>query len=188
MPKKLILLIGAPGSGKTTDAKLIAQNHAGQITSYSMGELIAKEIKSGSATGRIEASFVAHGDLVPTAMVVDSALDAIKAAPTQVVLIEGFPRKAKQLNEFCDVVFNSRGELQVIAVIEVRVGEETARKRFLAAGHTQEVFENEMKDYLDSVQDIEKHYEDMNILEIVDGEKDLDSVLADIEAFIKTRI
>lgn len=52
MSKKLILLIGAPGSGKTTDGKLVAKNHANEITSYSMGELIDKEIKSGSATGK----------------------------------------------------------------------------------------------------------------------------------------
>lgn len=121
-------------------------------------------------------------------MVVDAVLDAIKAAPTDIVLIDGFPRKAKQLNEFCDVVFNSKGALQVIAVVEVRVGEATAKERFLAAGHTQEVFENEMSDYLASVADIEKHYADMDILHIVDGEKDLESVIGDIEAFLKTKI
>lgn len=188
MSKKLILLIGAPGSGKTTDGKLIAKNHANEITSYSMGELITKEIKSGSATGKIEAAFVEHGDLVPTAMVVDAVLDAIKAAPTDIVLIDGFPRKAKQLNEFCDVVFNSKGALQVIAVVEVRVGEATAKERFLATGHSEEVFEHEMQDYLASVADIEKHYADMDILKVVDGEKDLESVIGDIEAFLKTKI
>lgn len=188
MSKKLILLIGAPGSGKTTDAKLVAKNHADQITSFSMGELIAKEIKSGSATGHIEAGFVEHGDLVPTAIVIDAVLDAIKSAPTDIVLIDGFPRKEKQLNEFCDIVFNSKGALEVIAAIEVRVGKATAKERFLAAGHSEEVFEHEMRDYLASVKDIEKHYEEENILHIVDGEKDLDSVMADIESFLKTKI
>ena len=187
MSKKLILLIGAPGSGKTTDGKIVAQNHS-EITSYSTGELIQKEIKSGSATGRIEASFVEHGDLVPTAMVVDAVLDAIKAAPTEIVLIDGFPRKPKQLNEFCDIVFNSKGALEVIAAIEVRVSEATAKERFLAAGHSEEVFEHEMRDYLASVADIEKHYGDMNILKVVDGEKDLDAVTAEIEAHLKSLI
>ena len=101
--------------------------------------MIQKEIESGSATGHIEAGFVAHGDLVPTAIVIDAILDAIKAAPTDIVLIDGFPRKEKQLNEFCDIVFNSN-ELEVIAAIEVRVSEATAKERFLAAGHSEEVF------------------------------------------------
>ena len=39
MSKKLILLIGAPASGKTTDGSLIAQNHQ-EITNYSLGNLL----------------------------------------------------------------------------------------------------------------------------------------------------
>ena len=53
MPKKLILLIGAPGSGKSTDAKLIAEKHAKEITSYSTGDLIKAEIAKGTGIGSI---------------------------------------------------------------------------------------------------------------------------------------
>jgi adenylate kinase len=45
--KKLFLIIGAPGSGKTTDAELIAAKHE-NITHYSTGDMFRAEILSGS--------------------------------------------------------------------------------------------------------------------------------------------
>lgn len=187
MSKKIILLIGAPGSGKTTDAQTMAKNHPETITSFSTGELIQKEIESGSAIGNIEKSFVEHGDLVPTGIVLDMVIDAIKKAPTLLVAIDGFPRKEKQLAYFCDFIFN-HNDLEVISVIEVRVGEETARGRFLAAGHSEEVFEHEMRDYLASVEDIEAHFAERGILKIIDGEQSLEQVTEEIEAHLATLI
>ena len=74
----------------------------------------------------------------------------------------------------------------MISVIEVRVGEATAKERFLASGHSEEVFEHEMRDYLASVKDIEAHYEAEGILKIVDGEASLEQVTEEIEAHLKT--
>ena len=50
--KKLFLIIGAPGSGKTTDAELIAIKH-NNITHYSTGDMFRAEVASGSLRGEI---------------------------------------------------------------------------------------------------------------------------------------
>ena len=50
--KKLFLIIGAPGSGKTTDAELIAAKH-NNITHYSTGDMFRAEVASGSQRGQI---------------------------------------------------------------------------------------------------------------------------------------
>ncbi|HIC79233.1 MAG TPA: AAA family ATPase, partial [Sulfurovum sp.] len=42
--KKLFLLIGAPGSGKTTDASLIAKKHSDKIVHYSTGDMLREEV------------------------------------------------------------------------------------------------------------------------------------------------
>jgi len=48
--KKLFLIIGAPGSGKTTDASIIAGKNE-NIVHYSTGDMLREEVASGSELG-----------------------------------------------------------------------------------------------------------------------------------------
>lgn len=185
MPKKLILLIGAPGSGKTTDSRMIAKNHSDTITSYSTGNLIKEEISKGTSIGKIAKGFVEKGDLIPTQIVVELIVDAIKKASTEVVLLDGFPGKEKQLQYFCDHIFNNV-KITLISVIEIKVSEDLAKKRWLASGRSEEIFEHEMASYKESLSEIEAHYDDKHILKVIDGERDLDVVIADIDNHLKT--
>ncbi|MEA3434697.1 MAG: adenylate kinase [Campylobacterota bacterium] len=184
MSKKLILLIGAPGSGKTTDAKLIAEKHSESITSYSTGDLIKEEIQNETAVGNIAKSFVEKGELVPTQIVVELIVDAVNKASTDVILLDGFPGKEKQLQYFCDHIFNN-DKIKLMSVLEIKVNDELAEKRWIASGRSEEVFEQEMKSYKASLSEIEQHYEGKNILKVIDGEKDLDRVIKDIDSYLK---
>ncbi len=183
MSKKLILLIGAPGSGKSTDAKLIAEKHAKEISAYSTGELIKAEVQKGTAIGNIAKSFVEKGELVPTQVVVEMIVDAINKAPTSVILLDGFPGKEKQLQYFCDYIFNNN-KIEVISVLEIKVSDEVARKRWIDSGRDEAIFENELKSYKGSLAEIEAHYDEKNVLKVIDGERDLDAVIADIDTYL----
>jgi adenylate kinase len=55
--KKLFLIIGAPGSGKTTDAELIAKRNSDTIVHYSTGDLLRAEVASGSELGKTIKSY-----------------------------------------------------------------------------------------------------------------------------------
>ena len=185
MPKKLILLIGAPGSGKTTDARMVAENHSDTISSYSTGDLIKEEIEKGSAIGNIAKNLVEKGELVPTQIVVELIVDAINKAPTEVVLLDGFPGKEKQLQYFCDHIFNNE-KIKLVSVLEIKVNEDLAKKRWLASGRSEEIFEHEMESYKASLSEIEQHYEGKNILKVIDGEKDLDTVIKDMDSYLES--
>jgi adenylate kinase len=187
MPKKLILLIGAPGSGKSTDAKAIAEKHAENITSYSTGDLIKEEIKKGSAVGNIAKSFVEKGDLVPTGIVVELIVDAINKAPTSTVLLDGFPGKEKQLQYFCDYIFN-HDKITLSSVIEIKVNDTLAKERWIASGREEEIFTHELASYKASLSEIEAHFKDKHVLKVIDGERDLDTVIADIDAYLESKI
>ena len=187
MPKKLILLIGAPGSGKTTDSRMIAESHSDTITSYSTGDLIKEEIEKGTAIGNIAKSLVEKGALVPTQIVVELIVDAVNKAPTDLVLLDGFPGKEKQLQYFCDHIFNN-DKIKLMSVLEIKVNDDLAKKRWLASGRSEEIFEQEMKSYKASLSEIEAHYGGKNILKVVDGEQDLDVVIAEIDSYLQSKI
>jgi adenylate kinase len=185
MSKKLILLIGAPGSGKTTDAKLIAEKHTESITSYSTGDLIKEEIRNETAVGNIAKSFVEKGDLVPTQIVVELIVNAVKDAPTDVVLLDGFPGKEKQLQYFCDYIFNNV-TVEVVSVLEIKVDETLAKERWLASGRSEDIFEHELKSYKESLAEIEAHYDKKHVLKVIDGNKDLNAVITEIDAYLES--
>jgi adenylate kinase len=192
MSKKLILIIGAPGSGKTTDGSLLAENHKGSITSYSVGEMLKEEIAKGGILGKINNDFVSMGELVPTAIVIDKLVGAIKRAPTDIVLIDGFPRKAKQMRVFADIL-TSDDSMELISVIEIRVSESVARQRVLGREEAREddeenVFNNRMRIYNETIAKIEKFYKDKGILKVIDGERDKETVVKEIDEFLGTQI
>jgi len=187
MPKKLILLIGSPGCGKTTDARLISEKHKDEITNYSTGSLIKEEIERGTAIGRISKSFFDKGDLVPTQIVLDIIVNAIADAPTEIVLLSGFPGKQKQLAYFGDYLF-THDKIELISVIELQVNEALAKERFLSTGRSEEIFTHEMDAYKESIDEIEQYYNKEHLLEIINAEDDIEVVVNNIDAHLLSQI
>ncbi len=188
MSKKLILLIGAPGSGKTTDGKTVASECVTQITSYSLGEILKQEIEKGGKIGKIIDDYVSKGDLIPTSLTIDEVCKTIADAPTDIVLIDGFPREMEHVKIFGDVINNLK-RVELISVIEVRVSEAVARERYFKNhNESEEVFEHSMKVYQATISEIEEYYNKQNILKIIDGERDLDVVVNDIKDYLKSLV
>ncbi|MDD4884977.1 nucleoside monophosphate kinase, partial [Sulfuricurvum sp.] len=82
--KKLFLIIGAPGSGKTTDAEMIAARNSELIAHYSTGDLLRAEVASESERGKIIDSFISKGLIVPIEIAVDTITSAIKASSADI--------------------------------------------------------------------------------------------------------
>jgi len=188
--KKLFLIIGAPGSGKTTDAELIASKHE-NITHYSTGDMFRAEVASGSERGKLIDSYVSKGNLVPIDIVIETIVGAIKNAPTPVVVIDGYPRSQEQMIEL-DRYLQSDSEVILTSVIEVEVSEEVACDRVLGrargADDNVEVFNNRMKVYTDPLKDIQEFYEDKEILTKINGERTIEEIVDEMDEFIQSKI
>ena len=189
--KKLFLIIGAPGSGKTTDAEIIAKKHSDKIVHYSTGELLREEVKKGTPLGATIASYVDNGKLVPLEIVMDTIISAIKSSDKDVIIIDGFPRSVEQMKAL-DEILAKNSDIKLEAVIEVVVSEETAKERVLGRGRgaddNEEVFKNRMKVYLEPLPEVEKFYEEKGLLVKIDGERSIEEIVEDMEKFILSKI
>jgi adenylate kinase len=190
MKKKLFLIIGAPGSGKTTDAELIAKRNEDKIVHYSTGDLLRAEVASGSELGKEIKSYIDHGKLVPLEIVINTIKSAIEKADKPIVLIDGFPRSVEQMKAL-DEMLKNNDNIELVSVIEVVVSEEVAKERVLGrqrgADDNIEVFNNRMKVFLEPLPEIEKFYESQGKLIKINGERTIEEIVDEMEKIIKEK-
>jgi len=185
--KRVFFIIGAPGSGKTTDAQLIAQRHRELVVHFSTGDLLRDEVKRGSRLGEEIANYINRGELVPLSIVIETIREAIERADRQIVLIDGFPRSEEQMLAFEKMV-SENSEIVLERVIEVVVSEKTARERVLGrargADDNEQVFQNRMKVFRAPLETIEQFYSRQGKLIKIDGERTVEEIVADIETHL----
>ena len=71
-----IVMLGAPGAGKGTQAKMIAEKYS--IPHISTGDIFRANIKNGTELGKKAKSFIDKGQLVPDELTLDLIMDRFK--------------------------------------------------------------------------------------------------------------
>ncbi len=90
-----IIMLGAPGAGKGTQAKMIAEKYS--IPHISTGDIFRANIKNGTELGKKAKTYMDAGQLVPDELVVDLVIDRFKEDDCKNgYVLDGFPRTIPQ--------------------------------------------------------------------------------------------
>ncbi len=90
-----IIMLGAPGAGKGTQAKMIADKY--QIPHVSTGDIFRANIKNGTELGKKAKTYMDAGELVPDELTVDLLMDRISQPDCAGgYVLDGFPRTIPQ--------------------------------------------------------------------------------------------
>ena len=117
-----IILLGAPGTGKGTQAEKISE--ALHIPQISTGNIIREALKSGSEIGLKAKSYMDRGDLVPDEVVIDIIKDRIaKDDCANGFILDGFPRTIAQAE-----ALDSMG-VSIDRVLDINVADEVIASR-----------------------------------------------------------
>ena len=174
-----LLLIGAPGAGKGTQAERLAARF--DIAHISSGDLLRQHVRDQTSLGRTVKSYLDRGDLVPDGLVMDMLRKPVLAAADGYVL-DGFPRTVEQAKASYAVVRTLGAEVQ--AAIHLDVPREDLMRRLLARGRGAEdgqaVVEHRLEVYLARTVPLLDYYAGREWMFTVDGSRPPDAVHEDI--------
>ena len=184
-----ILLIGAPGSGKGTQADRLAAHY--DVTHISSGDLLRAHVRDETPLGVVVKTLVENGDLVPDAVVMDMLRKPVLAAAADGgYILDGFPRTVAQAKVAYAVAQPLGVEVQV--AIHLDVDRDELVRRLLARSRGTEdspdVIEHRLDVYLQETVPLVGYYDRREWLVHVDGGQPPDVVTQSIIEGIEQRV
>lgn len=142
-----IILLGAPGAGKGTQAERICARY--NIPQISTGNIIREAMKNETPAGKKAKEFVNSGKLVPDEVVIEMVDDRLKQDDcAQGFILDGFPRTVPQAEALDRMGVQIDKVLDIVVADDVIMGRMTGRRVCPKCGATYHVQHNPSKDGL----------------------------------------
>jgi len=185
-----LIILGAPGAGKGTQAELISKDK--KIPHISTGEMMRGAVAASTDLGAKVKSYLDAGKLVPDELVIDLIKDRLSQPDcTNGFLLDGFPRTVAQA-EALDILLNGMNK-PLTHIIELEVPDEVLIDRLLDRGKssgrtddTREVIEERLKIYYHQTAPVSNYYSKSNRLIELRGTKVVSAIFADISNLLSS--
>lgn len=202
-----IVLLGAPGAGKGTQAQRLVADYG--VAHISTGDLLRAAVKAQSELGVAAKKYMDAGELVPDQLVIDLVKERLAADDAQKgFILDGFPRNTTQAvtldTELAAMGRELDGALLVDVPAEVIIDRLSSRRTCRDCGYTAgpdttvcpscagemyqrdddkpETIKNRLDVYEKNTSPLVEYYRGQGILKVVDGDRDIDLVYADVKA------
>lgn len=205
-----IVLLGAPGAGKGTQAAKLVEDL--KLCHISTGDILREAVKAGTELGKKAKSYMDAGDLVPDELIIDLMKERMQEPDTEKgVIFDGFPRTTTQAVAL-DTMLKGLGrpldhallvdvepEVIVKRLTQRRMCKECGRIGTAALGDkcpvcggemyqrdddNETTVRNRLEVYSTSTQPLVDYYKGCDLLITVDGDRDPDEVYAEIKSLL----
>lgn len=183
-----IILLGPPGAGKGTQAKILMGGHG--MVQLSTGDMLRAAVKAGTEIGLKAKAVMDAGDLVSDEIVIGIVSDRLDEPDTKGgVIFDGFPRTTAQA-EALDTLLAEKG-LNLDSVVEMQVRDELLVERIKTraaetggarADDNEETLRERLAVYHSETAPLIDYYRGTGKLKTVDGMADIDDVTKSIAA------
>ena len=203
-----IVLLGAPGAGKGTQAQKLVADY--QLAHISTGDLLRAAVKAQSELGVAAKGYMDAGKLVPDSLVVDLVLERLEQddSKNHGFILDGFPRNTKQAEVLDSALADKNVALDAALLVdvasEVIVNRLSSRRTCRECGYTgtaadetcprcsgemyqrdddkPETIQNRLSVYQENTAPLVDYYDARGLLKKVDGDRPVDDVYADVKA------
>lgn len=178
------IFLGPPGSGKGTQAKVLAERLG--IPHISLGDILREEVKQGSPIGLRAKEFMDAGRLVPDELTIELTEQRLGRPDCRPgFIIDGFPRSAAQA-EALDRMLKEK-KLAIEAVIYFHVSEEETVKRLLLRARIEgrsddnaEAIRTRFEVYEKSTRPLIEHYKQLGKLKEINAARTIEAIGRDL--------
>ena len=179
---KNIVIFGAPGSGKGTQSDLMIEYYG--LGHISTGDVLRNEIKKGTELGKLAASYIDGGNLIPDDLMISILAKVYDefGRGHKGVIFDGFPRTIPQA-EALKKMLDERGD-KVAAMIELDVPEDELMDRLIKRGKDSGRIKTRLVVYHSQTQPLVAWYKKEGLHHHINGSGTLERIFADIKNVI----
>ena len=206
----IVILLGAPGSGKGTVAGKLAAENA-NLKHVSSGDLLRGAVAKGTEAGRQAKAFMEAGKLVPDALIATMIKDVVAETTGDVtMLLDGFPRNLAQAEILAEMGAPVKGAVLIDVpddIIQDRIAGRRTCPKCKAGYHVRnlppkvegvcdvcgkelivrkddapETVKNRLKVFHAETEPLKDFYEKLGVLKLVEGNQPIEAATRDILA------
>ena len=186
-----VILFGAPGAGKGTQANLLIKKF--DLIQISTGDMLREAVKRKSELGKKVEIIMANGDLVPDEIIFSLISDRLNDRDIKNgFILDGFPRNLNQAQKLNEIINDKNIHLDFVfhidveeAILTSRIENRAKQEKITRKDDNSSVLIERLKVYNRVTKPVLEYYSNQNILNVIDGMGTIKEVSSNISMIIK---